>query len=197
MNFDVLHAATNNRYVEGDHIRLVSLGPIALFSMYKLATSSGKHIEEINHAHILCLMYTLITSSRGSDDSSIGFERDRNRRQQDLTNNENQKGKYHVTIMLRDIFGFFEHQEKGTYGLGYKLKLTRNIDNAVLNKSNEINNAKIEILSIGWLVAYCTPRLAKQKLFLKQILKKMATELYYPERSVFMKEVNTQNLWVF
>ena len=25
----------------------------------------------------------------------------------------------------------------------------------------------------------------------------MATELYYPERSVFMKEVNTQNLWKF
>ena len=25
----------------------------------------------------------------------------------------------------------------------------------------------------------------------------MATELQYPERSIFMKQVNTQNLWTF
>ena len=34
--FDVLHAATNNRYVDGDDIRLVNEGPVALFSSYKL-----------------------------------------------------------------------------------------------------------------------------------------------------------------
>ena len=39
LNFDVLHAATNNRYVDGNDIRLVKLGPIALFSKYKLTTS--------------------------------------------------------------------------------------------------------------------------------------------------------------
>ena len=55
--FDVLHAATNNRYADGDDIRSVNEGPIALFSNYKLQSSSGKHIEEINHAHIVCLMY--------------------------------------------------------------------------------------------------------------------------------------------
>ena len=32
LNFDVLHAATNNRYEDKYDIRLVSLGPIALFS---------------------------------------------------------------------------------------------------------------------------------------------------------------------
>ena len=42
LTFDVLHAATNNRYVDGNDIRLVNLGPIALFSNYKLTTSSGK-----------------------------------------------------------------------------------------------------------------------------------------------------------
>ena len=56
INFDLLHAATNNRYVDGNEIRLVNLGPIALFS-YKLTTSSGKHIEDISHAHIVSLMY--------------------------------------------------------------------------------------------------------------------------------------------
>ena len=63
LNFDILHAAANNRYVDGNDIRLVNLGPYALFSNYKLKTSSGKHLEIIDHAHIVCLMYKLITSS--------------------------------------------------------------------------------------------------------------------------------------
>ena len=43
--------------------------------------------------------------------------------------------------MLKDIFGFAEHQERSTHGLGYKLTITRNSDNAVLNKANATNNA--------------------------------------------------------
>ena len=39
LNFDVMHAATNNRYANGNDIRLVILGPIGLFSNYKLTTS--------------------------------------------------------------------------------------------------------------------------------------------------------------
>ena len=31
LNFDVLHAASNDRYVDGNDIRLVKLGPIAFF----------------------------------------------------------------------------------------------------------------------------------------------------------------------
>ena len=88
LNFDVLHAATNNRYVDGDDFRLVNLGPIVLFSISKLVTSSGKHIEEVNHAHIVCLTYILITSCRGSDDLSIGFDHSRDRRKQVLTINK-------------------------------------------------------------------------------------------------------------
>ena len=41
LNLDVLHAATNNIYADGKDIRLVNLGPVALFSNYKLTTSSG------------------------------------------------------------------------------------------------------------------------------------------------------------
>ena len=50
--FDLFHAATNNRFADDDNIRLVNLGPIALFSNYKLTTSSGKHLEDISH---LCI----------------------------------------------------------------------------------------------------------------------------------------------
>ena len=55
LNFNVLNAATNNRYIDSDDIRLVNEGPIALFSNYKLQSGSRKHIEEINHAHKVCL----------------------------------------------------------------------------------------------------------------------------------------------
>ena len=51
LNLDVLQAATNNRYVDINDIRLVNLGPVAIFSIYKLTTSSGKHLEVISHAH--------------------------------------------------------------------------------------------------------------------------------------------------
>ena len=196
LNFDVLHAATNNRYVDGNDM-LVNLGPIALFSNYRLTTFSGNYLENIDHAHIVSLMYKLLTSSRGSDDLSIGFDRDRNRRQRELTNIKTQKGKFHVRIYLKDIFGFDEYQEKATFGLGYKLTLTRNSDNAVLNKGNAIKNGKIKVNAEEWYVPHYTLSMQQQSILSKQILNKTPTEIKYPERSVFMKEVNTQKFWTF
>ena len=113
--FDVLHAASNNRYADKNDIRLVNLGPIA-FSIYKLTPSSEKHLEDISHADIVSLMYKLTTTARDTDDLSIGFDRDRGRRQRELTNNKNIKRKFHVRIYLKDVFGFAEYQEKATCG---------------------------------------------------------------------------------
>ena len=73
---------------------------------------------------------------------SIEFDSYRDRRQQEFTNNKYQNGKYHVRNMFKDVFGFAEHREKATCGLGYKLTLTRNSDNFVLNKDNATNIAK-------------------------------------------------------
>ena len=77
-------------------------------------------------------MYKLLPSSRGGDDLSIGFDRDRKRRQRETTKNIDPKRRYHVGNLLRDIFGFIEHQERETFRLGYKLTLTTSTDNAVL-----------------------------------------------------------------
>ena len=93
LDFDVLRADNSNRYIDNNDIRLVNLGPIALFSNYKLTSHSGKHLENIDHAHTVSLIYKLITSSRGSDDLSIGFDRDRTRRRNELTINKSIKGK--------------------------------------------------------------------------------------------------------
>ena len=50
-------------------------------------------------------MYKLLTSSKDSDDLSIGFDRNRGRRKNELTNNKTIKGIYHIRIYLKDIFG--------------------------------------------------------------------------------------------
>ena len=197
LNLDVLRVDNSNRYVDANDIRLVNLGPITLFSNYKLSTSSGKHLEEISHAHIASLMYKLLTSSKDGDDLSIGFDRNRGRRKNELTNNKTIKGKHHIRIYLADIFGFAEHQEKGTYGLGYKLTLTRNTNNAVLNKDNAVVNGKVKINSLDWYIPHYSPNLEEYNKLMNQIKKNTPTLLHYPERSVFMKEVNTQNLWTF
>ena len=197
LNFDVLRVDNSNRYVDANDIRLVKLGPIALFSNYKLTTSSGKQLEEISHAHIVSLMYKLLTSCKDSDDLSIGFDRNRGRRKNELTNNKPIKGKCHFRIYLKDIFGFAENQEKGTYGLGYKLTLTGNTDNTVLNKDNAVVNARVKINSLDWYVPHYSPNLEEYNKIMTQIKKNTPTQLNYIEKSVFMKEVNNQNLWVF
>ena len=96
--FDVLHAAANNKYVNADDIWLINLAAIALFSIFNLPTSSGKHLKITDQARIISLMYKRLTSSKGSYDLLIRFDRDRNRRKRELTNNKNIKNKYHMSI---------------------------------------------------------------------------------------------------
>ena len=108
INFDVVHAATNNRYTDGDNISLDNLGPNALFSIRKITTTSGKYLEDIQHCHIVFLMYKVLTSTEDFDDLSICFNRDRNRRQREVTINKNQKGKFHVRVMLKTVVAFAE-----------------------------------------------------------------------------------------
>ena len=99
--------------------------------------------------------------------------------------------------MLRDVFGSAEHQEKATYGLGYKLTLTRNKDEAVIDKVSGIADARIKIDHIHWYVPHYKPSIQQQSFLSKHLLSETPTELRYVERSVFMKEVNNQNLWNF
>ena len=150
LNFDIVHAATKDRLVDGNDISLTNLGAIALFTIYKLIPNSWKHLEDNSHAHIVSSMYKLISSSKHSNDLSIGFCRDRNRRQRELTINKHVKCKCHVRVKLKGVFGLAERREKATNGWGYILTLRGNSDNSVLNKDNAINIGKVKINSIKW-----------------------------------------------
>ena len=63
-----------------------------------------------------------------------------------------------------------------------------------MNKADATNIGKIKI---EWYVPHHTPSIQQQTILSNQNLKKLPTELQYAERSVFMKEVNTENLWTF
>ena len=142
LDFNVINrSVAHNRDVYGEHNRLVNLGSMVFFIKYRLTSSSGKEIEEIDNAHVICLMHKLISSSRDSDDLSSGFHRSIGVRERELTHNKTTKGNCHVRIYSKDIFGFAEHQDKCTYGLCYKLTLQRNSDNHVLSDPARANDA--------------------------------------------------------
>ena len=105
-------------------------------------------MEEIDNAHVICLMYKLKSSSIDGDDLSLGFHRNIEAREKRLTKNRKTKGVYHVRNYSKDVFGFAEHQDNCTCGLGYKLPLQRISDNHVLSHWAGANDAAF-FLSAG------------------------------------------------
>ena len=67
----------------------------------------------------------------------------------------------------------------------------------MLDKPRESADARIKIHHIQWYAAHYTPSIEQQGLLSEQILSKTPTENRQIERSVFMKQVNNQNLWNF
>ena len=195
LEFEVLKN-DDKRYADGDQISLVNFGPVALFSEAKLVTSSGKHLEKVDNLHPVCLMHKLLTSSQQTSQLMYGFEESQATRRQEVTNNKTEKGTFFVRIKLTDIFGFAD-QEKITYGLGYTLTLKRNDNNDPIIRDNAITAAKISIKNISWYIPHYTPSMENQQLVMDQILDKDPTELYYIERVVFRKDVNTNTNWTF
>ena len=149
-----------------------------------MTVSNGKHPEVISPAHIVSLMFKLLSSAKDSDDLSIGFDRDRGRRKDESASNKNIKRNYHVRIML-NVFGFAEHQEKSTSGLGSKITQTGNKDEAVLDNAVGTAVAKIKGDHIPWCVGHNIPSSQQKGILSKQNLSKTPTELRYIERSLF------------
>ena len=124
--FNVTHrAGARARYSDGDCIRLVNLSPTAFLKKYRLTSSSSKETEEIDNAHVICLMHKLLSMSRDIDNLSIGFHGTNAVRERELTDNKTTKGNYHVRSYQKDVCGFAGHHNKCTFSLGYKLTLQK------------------------------------------------------------------------
>ena len=80
-----------------------------------------KDVEIVQNANFVCLMYKLIKSCKDSDNMSIGFLRVIDTGERELSISKGTKRNYHVGTYLKDVFGFAEHQESATYGLGFEL----------------------------------------------------------------------------
>ena len=125
-----------------------------------------------------------------------GFEESIAIRRQELTNNKTEKGTFFVRIKLRNLFGFAD-QEKITYGLGYTLTLKRNNIIDAIIRGAAVDAAKVVVKDISWYFPHYVPSLENQQLVLNQILNEDPTELSFTERTVFRKDVNTNNNWTF
>ena len=149
-------------------------------------------------------MHKLLSSSRDSDDLSIGCHRSNEIFERKLTNNKTTKGNYHLRNFLQDVFGFAEHQDNCTYCLGYKLTLQRNGDTHVLGHPAQADDAanlalvgRVIIDDISLYVPHYTPSKPNQKLMLGHIVSKTPTELSFIKRSSYMKYLTTENIWIF
>ena len=98
-DFSVTHkVGAHGGFANGDHIGLVNLGSIAFFIKYRLTSSSGKEIKETDNAHIICLMYNILSSAKDNDDLSVGFHGSTEARERELTINKSTKGNFNVRI---------------------------------------------------------------------------------------------------
>ena len=191
VEFEVLKN-DDTRYADCDQISLVNFEPVVLFSEAKLTTSSGKHLEKVDNLLPIFLMYKHLTSSQQTSQLMYGFEESTTIRRQELT----EKRTFFVRMKLKDLFGFAD-QEKIPYGLGYTLTLKRNTNNDAILKGNAVDAAKVVVKDISWYIPHYVPSLENQQLVLIQRLNKVPTELFYTERTVFRKDVNTNNNWAF
>ena len=81
--------------------------------------------------------------------------------------------------------------------MGYNLTLKRNTNNDAILRGNAVDAAKVVVKDVSWYIPHYVPSLEKQQLVLDQIINKDPTELSYTERTVFRKDVNTNNNWTF
>ena len=109
---------------------------------------------------------------------------------------QNRKRNLFVRPKLKVLFGFAD-QDKITYGLGYTLTLERNNINDVVFRTAGVDIAEVDVKDISWYIPHYVPNLENQQLVLNQILNKDPTELSYIERTVFRKDVKTNNNWTF
>ena len=89
--------------MHGNDIGLFLVGIIAIFRDYKLTAGSGKKLEEIFHDFIVRLKQTIKAFARDFKVLSIGFNRNHERRQQELS----KKKQLRENIMLELWYSMF------------------------------------------------------------------------------------------
>ncbi len=201
VELQVVKNADDTLYADGNGICLINLAPAALFSEMTLSTSSKKVIERVEQVHIATLMYKMLSSGEG--DLMTFFEKDtqdaavvNTERRNRLLNNTPEKGTVFVRLPLKYMFGYVNHQDKITYGLGYNLRMRMN-DHANVIFRTIADVAKLTINAVSLYVSHYTPSVENQAYVTDVVLNKRPISQGYPERKMFTKQVNTNSTWNF
>ena len=165
----------SKRFSAAENTKLAKLEPIALFCENELSNRNEKEKLYVDHANIACSMYKLLTTPRGHHDSSIRFARDILERAEKRITMKRIRGKFHNTILIKDVFGFAEHQQYATFGLSYKLTLKTKNNYTVLSRNVGTVDGQIAIF-LTFYVLHCTRNVIQQGL-LKEKINKKPTEL--------------------
>ena len=81
--------------------------------------------------------------------------------------------------------------------MGYILTLKRNNNIEPNIRTARVDAAKVVVKDISWYIPHFVPNLENPQLVLNQILNNNPTELSFTERTVFRKDINTNNNWTF
>ena len=117
-------ASPGNVYSYAEYVGSVKLFLMAVFSKFKLNSSSRKEIEKIENAHFACFC-KFLKSSKDSDELSIDFHPSIEISKREITHNRRIEDNYQFTNYLKAVLSFAGYQEKATYGLGYKITLQK------------------------------------------------------------------------
>ena len=152
----------------------------------------GNIWKKVDILHTVSLKNKLSIRGQQTRELIYGFEESGTIKRQELTNKKTEKGTIFVNTKLVDLFPFAD-QEKVTYGLGYTHTLKPNNYNDPIIRNNGVDAAKIVIQDIGWYFQHFTPSFENQQVMTDQLLKKDPTEIFYTEKVVFRKDVNTND----
>ena len=133
-----------NSSLDGDFelaglIRFVYVLFVSFSREYQLFTRVGKHLKRIErNAHIISLMYNLLTLSKDSIDFSLRFDEKNARCKLAMTDDKiaHNSGRFPVKTYPKDVFRFADQRKIGIYGLGQNITINRDLVDKVINYPN-------------------------------------------------------------
>ena len=96
----ILAAASHGNFEDADFTSFVYLAPISLFSEHEMTISIGEHLERFDYAHAVCLMYTLVTSSKDTNDLSIAVDESNARFKIEMSDNKQASNEERLRVKI-------------------------------------------------------------------------------------------------
>ena len=196
--------ADGHRFEKASAIALANNGLMHLFSNIKYEIA-GQEIESINNPGIASTIMNLAKFPYGYA-SGLGMmqcwspattdgvlaNRGMERRKEYIMQKPEKPGQFSFVYELENMFGFAEDYDKVMYGLQHKLSLVRKGDNDAIYKVGTLDDAKIELSKVAWMMPRVHPSDAKRFELYKQISSKLEVDVAFRKRQCNILELPAQ-----